>query len=136
MTTTVPDKASGATLTATPNAAWKQPWTLGDWSQLALSPFDETSLLTEQQSHVHVCDAPMGTLGSQQAEDTKVPCTDCPQGYEFGPTALRCRPVPDCPTAQACSVCQIQATQPQNTGPCSMCVSYGCDVNSNRCSCA
>ena len=27
------------------NSTWKQPWQIGDWSQLTLDPFHETSLL-------------------------------------------------------------------------------------------
>lgn len=118
------------------NSTWSQPWQIGEWSQLGLNPFDETSLLQEQRSLVTFCEAPLGTLGPLQTEARIVPCLACPQGYEFGEdrTALRCRPTPDC-SAQKCTTCQIQSTQPYFTGSCDACITYGCDPNSNRCSC-
>ena len=118
------------------NSTFGQPWRLGDWEQLALSPFDETALLQEQRSLVTFCEAPLGTFPLQQ-QATVVPCMACPQGYEFGEdrNALQCRPSPSC-SARECKTCQLQPSQPLLTGPCDMCIKYGCDPNSSRCSCA
>lgn len=119
------------------NATWEQPWQIGSWSQLGLNPFDETALLQHQQSLAPYCVAPLGTLDPLQQEPRILPCMSCPQGYELNDKtgALTCRPAPTC-NANACTTCQIQSNQPYYTGPCEMCVSYGCDPNSNRCSCA
>lgn len=118
------------------NEAWEQPWNLGDWSQLDLSPFDSTDILKHQRSLVPFCSAPLGTLGPLQQKPLIVPCLDCPQGYDLGSDGhtLQCRPSGYC-NANTCKTCQIQTTQPFFTGSCDACISYGCDPNSNRCSC-
>lgn len=118
------------------NASWRQPWQIGGWSQLDLQPFDSTDILSEQRSLIPSCMAPLGTLDPTQTEARVVPCPACPQGYELGPNgrSMQCRPTPECNTNK-CQTCQIQSTQPFFTGSCDACISYGCDPNSNRCSC-
>ena len=119
------------------DAAWSQPWSRGAFSGLPLNPFDDAEELKQQQSLVTFCEAPLGTLGPLQTRAEVVACSHCPQGYELGDGArhnLRCRPTPTC-NVEACKTCQLQPSQPFFTGPCDMCISYGCDPNSNRCSC-
>lgn len=118
------------------NSAWEQPWNIGGWSQLGLGPFDSTDLLQHQSSLVPFCTAPSGTMGPLQQEPILVPCLSCPQGYELGldRQSMQCRPSGYCNAAK-CEACQIQTTQPFFTGSCDACISYGCDPNTNRCSC-
>jgi hypothetical protein len=121
---------------ASGSETWSQPWNIGDWSQLELNSFDRTPLLEKQRSREPLCRAPLGSLGPTQSEARVVPCGACPQGYEFDAKreALQCRPEPLC-TAEKCTTCQVQQSMPHVTGSCDACVEYGCDPNSNRCSC-
>ena len=124
-----------ATPAASCASTWGQTRQVGDWSQLKLSPLDDTDVLGQEESRVLHCAAPLGTLGPSQEQPLVVPCAVCPQGYEFGEARrLQCRPVPDC-SAAACTTCQIDPMQPFFTGSCDACISYGCDPFSNRCSC-
>uniref|UniRef100_A0A6C0C0R3 Uncharacterized protein n=1 Tax=viral metagenome TaxID=1070528 RepID=A0A6C0C0R3_9ZZZZ len=141
MTSTPPPYQKTAMHTSEPkqafcNSAWGQPWNIGNWSQLGLGPFDSTDLLQHQRSLVPLCIAPSGTLGPLQQETSVVPCLSCPQGYELSSDrqTMQCRPSGYCNAAE-CEACQIQTTQPYFTGSCKACISYGCDPNSNRCSC-
>ena len=117
------------------SSAWLQPWRVGAWSQLELNPFDATDLLREQKSLILSCNAPPGTLGPLQKKAEVVPCMECPMGYDFGTDgrAHQCRPYPACDAK--CETCQVLPNRPFSSGTCDACVSYGCDPNSNRCSC-
>ncbi len=129
-------KPSGERAVASCESAWSQPWRVGAWSQLDLNAFDSTDLLQEQRSLVLYCEAPLGVLGPSQKEAQVVPCMECPQGYDFSEPrgVFQCRPSPSCNT-QRCETCQVLSNRPFSSGTCDSCVSYGCDPNSNRCSC-
>ena len=128
-------KAAPVVVGASLNEVWTHAWQGGGGPLLELNPFDTSYPLEDQRSLVTYCAAPLGTLGPQQKLPLVVSCSECPQGYVLGESSLECRPAGFCDT-RSCETCQIQRSNPFYTGACDACVSFGCDPNSNRCSCA
>jgi hypothetical protein len=105
-------------------AASEHPWSFG-LSQLALSPFNSTEILSQERR---------GAMSCMHA-DAVVPCGSCPQGYSITAGVMTCLPTAAC-SSSACEVCSINQTSPFVTVACTACAStFECDLDTLRCTC-